>query len=288
MEELDLCISNYDLNDILNLFKIDKDFGKEELNKAKKMVLKMHPDKSRLDKEYFLFFLQAYKLLCSVYEFKNKNEKDLNEDEEYETELIDEDLENKEAWLNLSKKENFNEIFNEMFEKYNEKTREDGYGEWLKQKEDNEGEKANNLSEVNRIIHEKKRDLREVMVIKDVQEFSNGSGSLLIEGAGNFGSGMFSKLGYDDLKTAYTESVVPVSEEDYDQRKKYNSLSDYNVEREESIRKIRSNLNHDNLLKEKIRLENEDNIRRAYNLAKEDENNKILKRDMTRMLHRLT
>ena len=34
----------------------------------------MHPDKSKLDKSYFIFFSKAYKLLYSIYEFKHKNQ----------------------------------------------------------------------------------------------------------------------------------------------------------------------------------------------------------------------
>ena len=84
MENLDLNIRNYDLEDITNLFRIPINFNKEDLKNAKKVVLKTHPDKSRLDKKYFLFFSKAYKVLYSIYEFKNKNEK--NFDNELDTE----------------------------------------------------------------------------------------------------------------------------------------------------------------------------------------------------------
>ena len=56
MDDLDLNIENYNLRDLLNLFKVDHDFDKDNLKKAKRMVLMMHPDKSKLDKKYFLFF----------------------------------------------------------------------------------------------------------------------------------------------------------------------------------------------------------------------------------------
>ena len=63
MDELDLDINNYELNDILNLFQIPSDFTEEQLKQCKKAVLKTHPDKSGLDKEVFLFFSKAYKVL---------------------------------------------------------------------------------------------------------------------------------------------------------------------------------------------------------------------------------
>ena len=53
---IDLNIDNYSLEDLLSLFKIDSIDSVENLSHAKSIALKMHPDKSGLDKEYFLFF----------------------------------------------------------------------------------------------------------------------------------------------------------------------------------------------------------------------------------------
>ena len=46
----------------------------KDLKNAKKIVLKTHPDKSKLDKKYFLFFSSAYKILFQLYNFKNRIE----------------------------------------------------------------------------------------------------------------------------------------------------------------------------------------------------------------------
>ena len=40
MDELDLDINNYELNDILNLLQIPSDFYEEQLKQCKKAVLK--------------------------------------------------------------------------------------------------------------------------------------------------------------------------------------------------------------------------------------------------------
>ena len=60
MEDLDLDLDNYDLDDLLNLFHLNYNFEKEDLKNAYKMVLRTHPDKSNLCKEIFLFFMKAY------------------------------------------------------------------------------------------------------------------------------------------------------------------------------------------------------------------------------------
>ena len=55
MDNLDLNIDNYNLDDLLSLFNISNQFTETDMKEAKK-VLKMHPDKSHLDKKFFFFF----------------------------------------------------------------------------------------------------------------------------------------------------------------------------------------------------------------------------------------
>jgi len=57
---MDLDINNYNLDDLLNLFKISAHFGESDLKRAKQIVLKTHPDKSGLPSEYFLFFYKLF------------------------------------------------------------------------------------------------------------------------------------------------------------------------------------------------------------------------------------
>jgi len=68
MESLDLDIARYSLDDLYTLFHIpiDQMLTEPILKQAKKMVLKTHPDKSRLDAKFFLFFPRhiKYCFLC--------------------------------------------------------------------------------------------------------------------------------------------------------------------------------------------------------------------------------
>ena len=70
---MDLNIDNYDLDDILNLFKLPKNFLEEDLKAAKKIVLKTHPDKSGLPPDYFRFYSQAYKKIYFIWKFKSSS-----------------------------------------------------------------------------------------------------------------------------------------------------------------------------------------------------------------------
>ena len=53
---LELDIKKYDLDDILKLFKLERNFGEQDLKNAKKIVLLTHPDKSGLHPDYFRFY----------------------------------------------------------------------------------------------------------------------------------------------------------------------------------------------------------------------------------------
>ena len=67
MDNIDLNIDNYSFNDILNLFKIDKTFTKEDLKKCKEKVEKLHPSKSSLNMSYYDLFNKAYNSLEENY-----------------------------------------------------------------------------------------------------------------------------------------------------------------------------------------------------------------------------
>ena len=51
-----LKIENYSFEELLGLFDLTYNIDIEELKKAKKKVLMIHPDKSKLPSEYFLFY----------------------------------------------------------------------------------------------------------------------------------------------------------------------------------------------------------------------------------------
>lgn len=72
MEHLDLNINNYKFTDLLNLFQIPYSYNKNDLEKVKEQTSKMHPSKSKLKDDFFMFFSKAYKLLESVYFYREK------------------------------------------------------------------------------------------------------------------------------------------------------------------------------------------------------------------------
>ena len=158
MEKLDLNIHNYDLNDLINLFRLPFHFKEEHLKEAKKIVLKTHPDKSGLDKEYFLFFSQAYKYLLKIHQLRQSSTTT-------NTEYQKDDLWSKEhsvlidGKLKTMSQEEYTDWFNQTFEKMRLKdsVEESGYGDWLKSDDDLVSEQVTNTSQMNEYIQNKKK-----------------------------------------------------------------------------------------------------------------------------------
>ena len=137
MSDFDFNIDNYELSDLLNLFKITHNLTKDELKKAKQMVLSSHPDKSRLSSDYFIFFKRAYERVLQIYIFKNKSEKtSYNTNTTYSADEDEDEKKERKILLDKIKGKDFNKWFNKMFEKNKADTEEQGYGEWLKSDED--------------------------------------------------------------------------------------------------------------------------------------------------------
>ena len=87
-EDLDLNIENYNLNDLLNLFKLNNNFQENDLKCAKKIVLQLHPDKSNMDKKKLSLLLYLSILYTNIKCFslpptKCTNNKPVNSYSEY-------------------------------------------------------------------------------------------------------------------------------------------------------------------------------------------------------------
>ena len=275
MDKLDLNIHNYELNDLLNLFKLPFQFQESHLKEAKKMVLKTHPDKSGLDKEYFLFFSQAYKYLLKIYSLRQSS---TTTNTEYEKDDLWKNEHNVliDGKISSMDQKDYNKWFNETFEKMKMKddVEETGYGDWLKSNDDIVTDKISNSGEMNEYIQNKKQELRALVVHNDFQDSVNGRGDNLIrEVPENYGSGMFDKLQFEDLRKAHVESVIPVTDEDFHNRKKYATVDELNRARTQDsvVNEKEWFSSHEDKLNNLKTADEDINIRRAYKLLNQDE-----------------
>ena len=288
---MDLNIENYDLDDILNLFKMPKDFVEEDLKVAKKIVLKTHPDKSGLSPDYFRFYSQAYKKIYFIWKFKSSSAKDNNSKTYDEIMTNDEKVghfsrQKKETLTDflssnhLKEDKNFNKWFNEQFEKNKIQSEEEtnGYGDWLKSNEDMDEEKKISYTQMGEEIEKKKQQVRSLVVHKGIDELYsnfNGASNLTGDSPECFGSDLFSSLQYEDLRKAHVESVIPVTMDDYNNVKKFKNLNEYNNYRNTQNIVPLSEVQAAEYLNNKNKYEETETTNRAYKLAQQlEESNK--------------
>jgi hypothetical protein len=272
MSELDLNLDNYSLNDLFNLFNIRNNVLDEEMMKnAKQITLKMHPDKSQLEPKFFLFFRKAYNRLTEIYEFQNKslNKKQNTSDNSMSKDDIQilNNLKNNQ----LKDEGQFNKWFNENFEKYRlDNPNERGYGDWLKSNDNFLDVNENvSMSNMNQVFEEKKKQIQAMTVYNGIQNdmasFRGASFSLLNDGDN------FSSENYTDLKQAYTETVIPVTLEDYERIPKFNNLEEYKSHRERIDVTPIDNLEAIRMLERQERNAEKESQALAYKYAREAE-----------------
>ena len=252
--EMDLNIDNYSLEDMLKLFNMPRDYDEHDLKTAMKILSKLHPDKSNLDKDIFIFFHKVYKILLNFYKIKKRDM--FREDfyDESEGELLKE----------FSKKKNFNKIFNKLFDSVKIK-KNDGYGNWLKNSEIIQTEKTNNVNEYFNKKH------NEIVLTCDLKELHIKQGTPLIENEDTvYSSDIFSNLKYDDVKDVYSKTHIPVSNNigdrimNVEELKRSRKIVDDPYSKEESLK----------ILNNKSKKENNENMNQIFNMFKSDEQHK--------------
>ena len=287
--DIDFNINNYNLDDILNLFKLDKNFTINDLKNAKKYVLMLHPDKSGLDKEYFLFYTKAFRVINNIYEFsKRKQEKldNTNSDIKYSNDNILNENGNKVIIDNFveHKGKDFNRWFNKEFEKNNlqDDSVKNGYGDWLTSNDDlDELNQKMSINQLHDNINEKKKKLSALAKREEIREISHNSGNLLDTSApDNYQSDIFSKLQYEDLKLAHTESVVPVTKDDFDNSLKFNNVESYRQYRNSQDVNPINEKESMNYFSNKNSLEDRQALDLAYKLSLQTEESKRFNKNL--------
>ena len=169
MNNVDLNIDNYNLIDLLNLFQLNFDFNENDLKNAKKIVLKTHPDKSKLPKEYFLFYSKAYKYIFKIFDFRQKK-KNMEANPDYDCNSLEVNNENK-LLLKEQFKNNkdFHKWFNKMFDNLYIKDdyTSNGYGNWLSSNDSIINLENKTKQEQDQIIKEQKKQMQIVSQIDE-------------------------------------------------------------------------------------------------------------------------
>jgi hypothetical protein len=240
-------IDDYSEKDILDLFSIKLNDGvlsKEDVKRAYRKCCCLHPDKSKLSNDYYIFYSRALEKLKQMYRIYNnveymkernigqyhKENKEMRQSEELYSVVLDK----------LTKSEDFSKVFNEAFDKVRmgDPEYDAGYSDWLKQTSNEPQIRVSNIRDMHQTINELKRELaktqgNELMTLNTATSASIGGSSLLREQPVEYSSGIFSNLKYEDLRKAHTETLIPV--DDTMTRKEYASIDAYERARQEGM-----------------------------------------------------
>ncbi len=267
--ELNLNLNDYDLNDILKLFKIPSyQITDEMVKNAKKVVTQTHPDKSGLPGEYFIFFKNAFEILLKIKDFQNKKNDPKRGSKLYQPEIFDEN--SKQLLVNdmhKSRQNNFNSWFNEQYEQhYGENTlskKGRGYGDWIKSEDGFVA--TNNISSVRDMDKQLELHRKNIGTIVSQNEIigvgaSSNNYCDLEEEAGEVQNSGYVGSGYADLRQSHVESIIPVTHDDYMNMPKFDNVNSYRAHRErQDIRP----LSNEECQKQMLHQENLDDARAA-------------------------
>lgn len=285
LNALDTNLGNYNLHDILQLFKMPTDFTEMDMRRAKRTTMRTHPDASQLPPEYFRFFSAAYRMLEQIFECRHPRRWEQLKGEASEvTYEVEKDPEKELLLRDITKKDDFNAWFNEAFQKMEYKDDEDarGYEGWLRSDDGVEKEAPRvNQNQMDAYFEKRKAAAakRNAVVQYDgVLEFNQGAVCHELDRSGaaaqqySFASGVFDKLQYDDLKRAHTETVIPVSTEvELTRRPQFSSVEDYTSYRNrQNVLALTEEQTRDQMLRMATR-NSELETQRAFNLIKQDD-----------------
>jgi hypothetical protein len=193
-----------------------------------------------------------------------------------------------EIFKKLTGKKDFNKVFNELFDKCNIRTAEmdTGYGDWLRSDDDID-DTITTKENMHEAFREKKLIARDAIVNQLIQETSyNTYTDLLGNAPDNYSSDLFSSLGYEDLRNAHRENVIPVTEKDIKQT--FKTQEELRIYRD-SQNIIPSSLTESKgMLDKQKQQEIKQDTQRAYKLAKQDELYKDINSNFMSNLYKLT
>ena len=297
MENHNLNIQSYSLSEILGLFDIPSAYqiSQEDLKRARKKVLMLHPDKSKLTPEYFLFYKKAFDVIIQFYNSQNRQNQKIDENTtNYHPENTIDNNKSTAQQINktISKMSSgdFNNKFNNLFESNQMVDRPDPTrNEWFTSETatvtmpERQSVSSKNMGQAFDTIKKQTSGLVRYSGVQEMWSGSNIGGSSLYDddqdtndnsnnssNSNNISNGYitsdpFSKLKYDDLRKVHKDQTVfAVSETDFDKMPKYQSVDHFNREREQQSMEPLAKEQAQQLLQDRERLTKERMIRKEY------------------------
>ena len=134
--------------------------------------------------------------------------------------------------------------------------------------------RSTTMGQMNATFEQKKREVKELIPFKEVEEMgqsASGQFDLTRDKPDYYTSPLFSSLQYEDLKKAHVESVIPVTHDDYLARPKFKNVLEMQADPRYNDTKPLSLSQAKDYLQQKESFQAQNDVHRAYKLAKQDE-----------------
>jgi len=263
----------YSLEEVLGLFDLKYQLTIDDLKRAKKKVLMLHPDKSKLSAEYFLFYKKAFDIIVQFYENQNKQNKAV-ENIDYKPlngELNKTNTKNVTSAIKEMNPEKFQSKFNQLFEENMAKKPNSSKNEWFAKDEPIYNIDQNvNASNMRDVLENMKQNNHAIINYRGVENlYSSGSGTNVydddITDNSYVTSDPFSKLKYDDLRKVHKDQTVfAVSERDFEKVQTYSSIDHFVRERSRQSLDPMEKQRAEQMLAAKERQMQEEMMKRQY------------------------
>jgi hypothetical protein len=239
-----LNINMYSLDELLGLFDLKYNMTLEDLRRAKKSVLMLHPDKSKLSPDYFLFYKKAFDIIVQYFNTEHKtNQPVTEENSQYkplESQYNKSTVQKVKTMVNEMPVGEFQNKFNQLFEENMVLKPDQNKNEWFKKDEPifktSEQVSSKNMGKVFDGFKQQSADLIRYKGVQHMISSSNGSHLYDDNDDSYVTSDPFSKLKYDDLRKVHKDQTIfSVSERDYNNMPQYSSIDQYNRERSKNM-----------------------------------------------------
>lgn len=240
-----LDIHTYSFHEIMELFEIPNihQVSLDDLKRAKKKVLMLHPDKSKLPPEYFLFYKKAFDVVIRMYDNVQKVSQAV-EDQEYSAEKVSHESTKKiQKSLKNIPTETFHNQFNSLFEKHMKKPINEDRNAWFRDEQSQYKEtitSAGQMADALDRIKTQQQHLVKYQGVQPIQMMNTGTNALYDDDGEEpdqayVGSDIFSKLKYDDLRKVHKDQTVfSIRESDMHNVPQYRNVDEYSRARDVS------------------------------------------------------
>jgi len=245
-----LNIQNYNFQELLGLFDLTPDMTLADLKRAKRKVLFLHPDKSRLAPQYFLFYKRAFEIIVSFYEERTKQEREIPHEPIKYTPTVDRtENPNARKMAEVVRKYQtsdgdgdgggFQQTFNDLFEQNMAKRPDPSRNQWFQDSAPVfTHESVTSQENLGQVMQTVKSQVAALSKYRGVEAMRYSGGTSFYDDdtptddAEYVSADMFSKLKYDDLRKVHKDQTVfAVSERDYDPSKRAHNLDRLSQER---------------------------------------------------------